>query len=307
MNYLDKYDNFVMKKCLDTRRVNTFELNNLANGRVTKSHFGGYVAQKPLSTKDLVIGLSNHGFNSKEVLKGLDIDALLLEINQAGVQIEQIFGDDLEQMFADLPVDEEDSQGNPPHTPERTEEPEWLRDAERTLQRIQTPQAQRIGNIKTSQQRQESRQSRRFHNTQSIETQTPEVQFFSPQRPRFSFSSRIHTPILNSFVKKIKEAVNKRGASSSNVDGNSDDGNSDDEAVSNSDVDEDVSDSDVSQDSQANENPENQLDAQPGVLHSSLQQELQRNSREQRLQRQLDVNMNNLGRGSYLGVGFNNA
>jgi len=214
------------------------------------------------------------------------------------------FGDDLEQMFADLPVDEEDSQGNPPHTPERTEEPEWLRDAETNLQRIQTPQAQLIGDIRTSQERQERRQSRRFDNTQSIETQTSEVQFFSPQRPRFSFSPRIHTPILNSVVKKIKEVVNKQVASSSNVDGNSDD------ELDEFDVDEAVSDSDVSQDSQANENPENQLDAQPGVLHSSLEEELlreQRNSREERLQHQLDVNMNSLGRGPYLGVGFNNA
>lgn len=71
MNYLDKYDNFVMKKCLDTRRVNTFELNNLANGRVTKSHFGGYVAQKPLSTKDLVIVLHSKGVLNKIITKGL--------------------------------------------------------------------------------------------------------------------------------------------------------------------------------------------------------------------------------------------
>ena len=110
MNYLDKYDNFVIKKCLNTQRVNTFELNNLANGRVTKSKFGGYVAQKPLSSKDLVIGLSKHGFNSKEILKGLDIDTLLLEINQTGVQIEQLLGggDDLEQLIADLPIYEEE-------------------------------------------------------------------------------------------------------------------------------------------------------------------------------------------------------
>ena len=124
MNYLDKYDNFVIKKCLDTQRVNTFALNNLANGRVTKSKFGGYVAQKPLSGKDLVIGLSKHGFNSKEILKGLDIDALLLEINQSGVQIEQLLGggDDLEQLFADLPIYEEEitqqsEQGSPSFTP----------------------------------------------------------------------------------------------------------------------------------------------------------------------------------------------
>jgi len=173
MSYLEKYDNFVMKKCLDTRRINTFELNNLANGRVTKSHFGGYVAQKPLSAKDLVIGLSKHGFKPDEVLKGLDINELLFEINRAGVQIEQILNDD-------LPSDDEESQGEaaspdfPYHTPYRTQahrtpeqtgEPEWLRQAGVILQspqRIQTPEAQTIGDNKTPAERQASRGDRRF-------------------------------------------------------------------------------------------------------------------------------------------------
>ena len=58
MNYLDKYDNFVFKKCLDTRRVNTFELNNLAKGKMTKSHFGGYVAQK-LTKEQLIVAIKS--------------------------------------------------------------------------------------------------------------------------------------------------------------------------------------------------------------------------------------------------------
>ena len=87
MNYLDKYDNFVMKKCLDTRRVNTFELNNLANGRVTKSHFGGYVAQK-LTKKQLIVAIKSkfegryvNEKDNKKVIKDLE-DLELAELLQ---------------------------------------------------------------------------------------------------------------------------------------------------------------------------------------------------------------------------------
>ena len=170
MNYLDKYDNFVMKKCLDTQRVNTFELNNLANGRVTKSKFGGYVAQKPLSSKDLVIGLSKHGFNSKEILKGLDIDTLLLEINQTGVQIEQLLGGG-----DDLPIDEEEitqqpQQGSPSSTP-----PNYSLPGSSYLP-FRTPEQ----NSRTPEDRRERRHSRRYNSS---------------------------SPLLNKFVNKLRDAV----------------------------------------------------------------------------------------------------
>jgi hypothetical protein len=274
MNYLDKYDNFVMKKCLDTRRVNTFELNNLANGRVTKSHFGGYVAQKPLSTKDLVIGLSNHGFNSKEVLKGLDIDALLLEINQAGVQIEQILGDgdDLGQMFADLPVYEEDShtpltltEMNVAHTLAEmndAHEPDWLSSAGNIL--YGTPESQLFS-----------------PRTQTSEAQTDAAQFLSPrtQTPEAQTSvthsearresreqarrgSRFfNMPNFHNFV-NILRSPRSRVASSSN------------------DAPEYVSDSDVSQGTGPDLNTEYQAHI-PNVAHPALGDELQRNVTQQ--------------------------
>ena len=109
MSYLEKYDNFVMKKCVESQVIRTIALRNLANGRLTISHFGGYIAQKPISKNDLILGLSKRGIDPKEVMKGLDMDVLLLEINKAGVQIEQIFCDDLEQLWADLPSDDEES------------------------------------------------------------------------------------------------------------------------------------------------------------------------------------------------------
>ena len=133
MSYLDKYDTVVMKKCLDTRVMKNFELNNLANGRLTKTHFGGYVARKPLSSKDLVLGLSNHGFNPKETLKGFDVDELLLELNQNGLQLEELLlTDDLESLYAQLPP--EDFEERPEEVVGySTPMPTWLRDAEQTL------------------------------------------------------------------------------------------------------------------------------------------------------------------------------
>ena len=232
MNYLDKYDNFVIKKCLDTQRVNTFELNNLANGRVTKSKFGGYVAQKPLSSKDLVIGLSKHGFNSKEILKGLDIDTLLLEINQTGVQIEQLLGggDDLEQLFADLPIDEEvitqqSEQGSPSFTP-----PNYALPGSSYLPFRSSEQNSGTPDRKAR------RHSRRYN---------------SP------------SPLLNKFVNKLRDAVGSprsRIAPSPRiqVEPNPDDNENEPEYDSEADG------------TDTDENPGLQLDAQEGVAHPSL-------------------------------------
>ena len=278
MNYLDKYDNFVFKKCLDTRRVNTFELNNLAKGRVTKSHFGGYVAQKPLSIKDLVMGLSKHGFNSNEVLKGLDIDALLLEINQAGVQIEQIFGDgdDLVQMFADIPSDDEERQealspGFPFNTPERATQditqddtPEWLLNAERAIQqRTLSPDALIIGNNRTPEERSERRQSRRF---------------FSPTFSAFAI--RLRDAVTGSSSRNNQVAPSPEIIFDDEPDIEEDEGESD---------------SDVSQATEPDPNPEYQISSQIGL--DALEEQMRRQQFRQQVRqdnesRRTQIDMN---------------
>ena len=51
-DYLAKFDRVVMKKCNDYRTTENATLNNIASGRVSSSLAGGgYVAQKPITTK----------------------------------------------------------------------------------------------------------------------------------------------------------------------------------------------------------------------------------------------------------------
>ena len=53
-DYLAKFDRVVMKKCNDYRTTENATLNNIASGRVSSSLAGGgYVAQKPITTKAL--------------------------------------------------------------------------------------------------------------------------------------------------------------------------------------------------------------------------------------------------------------
>ena len=52
-DYLADYDRVVMKRCEEYSRTEKATLNNIASGRVSSSSAGGYVAQKPITTKDL--------------------------------------------------------------------------------------------------------------------------------------------------------------------------------------------------------------------------------------------------------------
>jgi hypothetical protein len=52
-DYLADYDRVVMKRCEEYRRTQKGTLNNIALGRVSSSSDGGYVAQKPITVKDL--------------------------------------------------------------------------------------------------------------------------------------------------------------------------------------------------------------------------------------------------------------
>lgn len=52
IDYLVNFDRIVMKKCEEYRKTETATLNNIALGRVERS-LGGYVAQQPITVKDL--------------------------------------------------------------------------------------------------------------------------------------------------------------------------------------------------------------------------------------------------------------
>jgi hypothetical protein len=145
MNYLDKYDNFVMKKCLDTRRVNTFELNNLANGRVTKSHFGGYVAQK-LTKEQLIVAIKSKfegRYVNEKVIEDLE-DLELAELLQ--IYESEYYWDNLHETPASSsPASSSPASSSPDTSPDEGVSSAdiamdvWLAEAAREAESARTP------------------------------------------------------------------------------------------------------------------------------------------------------------------------
>ena len=88
MDYLQRYDKVVMKKCALTKSMENIKLVNIGNGKVMRDVDGGFVAQKP--TKEQMIKAFASKFEHTKDLTKLKKDFGDLEL------------DELEEKFREL-------------------------------------------------------------------------------------------------------------------------------------------------------------------------------------------------------------
>ena len=130
MSYLTKYDNVVMQKCKVMQNNRNIQLKNIAQGRVTTSIDGGYVAKTPKSSLEefkTKYQLDDKKFkqmvtivNKMEIAETDELELLYAELEEilgledsfydlnSSTQVEQII-QQVEQIIQQLPEDQTDN------------------------------------------------------------------------------------------------------------------------------------------------------------------------------------------------------
>ena len=159
MSYLTKYDNVVMQKCKVMQINRNIQLKNIAQGRVTTSIDGGYVAKTPKSSLEefkTKYQLDDKKFkqmvtivNKMEIAETDELELLYAELEEilgledsfydlnSSTQVEQII-QQVEQIIQQLPEDQTD---NDDGTDSQTDNddgtdldlPDWLQEASQEM------------------------------------------------------------------------------------------------------------------------------------------------------------------------------